>query len=157
MVPKMGTVFYIWQLSYNLTLSASSLAPAPTGKRKSLWMEKCYRATVFWRIRNTLTHCWCKIEIVTGYTPANYHEEIPPTHWKHPKNSRPYRKELLPNICYMILLFKFMKYDHNTADSFSVNMNLPLGMKVLDKRKTRFTQTRKHRKCKHCILTCDMF
>lgn len=37
--------------------------------------------------------------------------------------------------------------------SFSVSMNLPLGMKVLDKHMTRFTQTRKHRKCKHGILT----
>jgi len=34
-----------------------------------------------------------------------------------------------------------MKYDHNTADSFSVNMNLPLGMKVLDKRNPFHTNT----------------
>jgi hypothetical protein len=31
------------------------------------------------------------------------------------------------------LLFKFMEYDRSTANSFSVSMNLPLGMKVLDK------------------------
>jgi len=157
MVPKLGTVFYMWQLLYNLTLSASSLAPAPTGKRKFLWMEECCRETIFWRIRNNLnTYCWCKLEIKTGYTPANYRKKYhQPT--DNTQRILDHKERNCCQTCYLILLFKFMKYNHNTADSFSVTMNLPLGMKVLDKRKTRFTQTRKHRKCKHCILTRDIF
>jgi hypothetical protein len=65
-------------------------------------------------------------------------------------------KEIVTKYKLFNIPFKFMEYNCNTAEIFSVSMNLQLGMKVLDKQMTPVSYNQGNtQKCKHCILTCE--